>query len=82
MKGQSVGGFVWDDVDLEAGLVLDNIWVSERFVSDFVQSIRGVGDEFSQEDLLVGIESVDDQAHQLLDVGVESEMLSWFSLLH
>ena len=33
------------------------------------------GNQVSQEDLLVGIEGIDDQAHQLLDVGIEGKCL-------
>ena len=71
MDGQSVVGFVWDDPDLEIWLGLKLLWIGDGAVSDLVKSIRGVGNELSQEDLLVGVEGVDDQTHQLLDVSVE-----------
>jgi hypothetical protein len=71
MDGQSVVGFVWDDPDLEIWLGLELLWIGDGAVSDLVKSIRGVGNELSQEDLLVGVEGVDDQTHQLLDVSVE-----------
>ena len=71
MDGQSVVGFVWDDPDLEIWLSLKLLWIGDGAVSDLVKSIRGVGNELSQEDLLVGVEGVDDQTHQLLDVSVE-----------
>ena len=37
--------------------------------------IRGVGDELSEEDLLVGVEGVNDQRHQLSNLSLESEGL-------
>jgi hypothetical protein len=37
--------------------------------------IRGVGDELAKEDLLVGVEGVDDEREQLVDLGLEGEGL-------
>ena len=71
MDGQSVVGLVWNDLDLEIWLGLKLLRIGDGAVSDLVESVRGVGNELSQEDLLVGIEGVDDQTHQLLDVSVE-----------
>ena len=73
MDGQSVVGFVWDDLDAKIWFCLQLLRLSDGVVSDFIQSIRGIGDELSKEDFLVGVESVDDQTHQLLDVSVESK---------
>jgi hypothetical protein len=36
-----------------------------------VTYIGGVGDQLTQEDFLVGVERVDDQRHQLCDIGIE-----------
>lgn len=35
--------------------------------------------QFSQEDLLVRVESVDDQVHQLTDLGLEAESMKQFT---
>lgn len=45
-------------------------WVGQSGISDLVQSIRTVGNQFSEEDLLVGVEGVDDQIQQLGDLGL------------
>ena len=37
--------------------------------------IRGVGDELAEEDLLVGVEGVDDEQEQLVDLGLKGEGL-------
>ncbi len=37
--------------------------------------IGGVGDELAEEDLLVGVEGVDDEGQQLVDLGLEGERL-------
>lgn len=81
-EGEGVGGFVGDNLDFEVGFIVGDVWVSEGFVSDFVEGIWGVGDEFSEENFFVGVEGVDDETHQLLDVGVEGEVFSLFSLAH
>jgi hypothetical protein len=61
---------------------VNNIGISERFVSDLVKSVRGIGDEFSQKYFFVGVESVDDEAHQLLDISIEGKVLILVSCSH
>jgi len=51
-EDEEVVGSVGDDLDLEVRFVVDGV-ASDGFVSDLIEGIRGVGDEFSQEDLLV-----------------------------
>ena len=63
-------GYEFDEQFL-AGVELRR--VGEGFVADLVQCIRGVRDHFAKEDLLVGIERVDDQRHELGDFGLEGE---------
>ena len=48
-------------------------WLGDGLVADLVKGIRGVRDELTKENFLVGVESVDDEGHQLLDVSIESE---------
>ena len=80
MDGQGIVGLVWNDLDLEIWLSLKLLWLGDGAVSDFVESIRRVGNQLSQEDLLVGVEGVDDQAHQLLDVSIECERIRHYLL--
>ena len=42
-------------------LGLDLVWVGDGLVTDLVQGVRGVGDQLAQKDLLVGVESVNNQ---------------------
>mmetsp|Transcript_28036 Transcript_28036/g.47539 ORF Transcript_28036/g.47539 Transcript_28036/m.47539 type:complete len:303 (-) Transcript_28036:65-973(-) len=65
---QGLVGLVWHNVDEEVGLLVQHGLVSQRLVPDLVQSIGRVGDQLSQEDFLVRVEGVDDQAHQLVDL--------------
>jgi hypothetical protein len=64
---EKVVGSVWDNLDLEVRFVVDGV-ASDGFVSDLIEGIRGVGDDFSEEDLLVRVEGVDNETHQLLDI--------------
>jgi hypothetical protein len=73
-EDKGIGCFVWDDFDFEVWLIFDQIWIGEGFVSDFVQSIGGVGDKFSEENFFVGVESVNDETHQLLDISIEGKV--------
>jgi hypothetical protein len=81
-KCESVGGFIGDDLDFEVGLVVSDVWVSEWSVSDFVEGVWGIRDEFSKENFFVGVESVDDETHELLDISIEGKVFSLFSLAH
>jgi hypothetical protein len=81
-QDEGVGGLVRNNVYLEGGLVTNNVRVSKGLVPNLVKGVGGIGDKFSEEDLLVGVEGVDDQAHQLLDVSVEGEVLSRLFLAH
>jgi hypothetical protein len=73
LNGKSVVGLIWDDLDAHVWLSFELFWLGNGVVSDFIKGIRGVRDEFSKEDILVGIESIDDQRHQLLNIGVKRE---------
>jgi hypothetical protein len=73
LNGKGVVGLVRDNSDSEFGLRLELLGLGDTLVSDLIKSIGGVRDEFSKEDLLVGVESVNDEGHQLLDIGAESE---------
>ena len=83
IDGKGVVGFVWDNLDLKIWLSFKLLWFGDRVVSNLVKGIRSVRDEFSKEDFLVGIESVDDETHQLLDVSVERKnfFTHWKSVL-
>jgi len=73
LNGQGVVSFIWDNLDLEIWLSLELLWLGDRVVSDLIKGIRGVRNELSQENFFVGVEGVDDQRHQLLDIGVKRE---------
>ena len=49
---------VGDDADEELLLGVEDRGVGEGLVADFVESIGRVGDDFTKEDLLVGVEGV------------------------
>ena len=61
-------GLVRDDLDVEIGLTLNLTWVSARLVPDLVQGLAGIGDEPSETDFLVGVEGLNDETHQQLNL--------------
>ena len=73
--GQGLVFLVRNDVNAEilAGVQLAR--VGERLIADLVEGIGGIGEEFSQENLLVGIDSVDDEREQLRNLSLELEGL-------
>ena len=72
LDGQGLGLLVGDKLDLELRLGVEQRGVGEGVDADLVDGIGRVGDELTEEDLLVGVEGVDDEAHQLTDVSRES----------
>merc|ERR1719318_1134058 len=50
----------------------------EGFISDFVEGVRGIGDQLSEENLFVGVESVDDEGHELSDLSLEGKGFHFF----
>ena len=60
--------FVRVDLDVEIGLTLNLIWVGDGFVPDLFQSHAGIGDETSETDFLAGVESLNDETHQQVNL--------------
>jgi len=73
----SVVCLVRDYRDLERRLILDQFGVRQRLVPDLVQRVRGIRNQLPQEDLLVRVKGVDDQAHQLSNFRLEGECFSF-----
>ena len=68
-------GLVRDDLDEEIWLGLDLFGIGDRLVPDLVEGIGRIRNQLAEKDFLVGVKSVDDQAHQLLNVSIEGEGL-------
>src|SRR5690606_19537841 len=63
------------DVDLEVGVPFVQGIVGEGSKAQFMRRIRSVGNQFAQEDLLVGVQGVDHQVQQLPNLGLEVQSL-------
>jgi hypothetical protein len=74
--GEGLGLLVWDDVDSEILAGVKLAWVRKGLISDLVKSIGSVGDKLSQEDLLVGVDGVDNEGEKLRDLSLELESLA------
>ena len=66
-------GLVRDDVaeDVRLDLNLFSEKIDDRLATYLVESVGGFRNEHTEKDVFVGAESVDDQAHQPLHVGIE-----------
>jgi len=51
--------------------MLGSLSRTSESVMDLYQGVGGVRNQFSKEDILVEVEGVDDEGHQLLDISVE-----------
>jgi len=76
LNGQGLVFFVWDDVDTKVLAGLELTRIGEGFISNLVESIGTVGNEFSQEDLFVGVDCVDNKGKELRDLSLELEGFS------
>mmetsp|Transcript_65899 Transcript_65899/g.174744 ORF Transcript_65899/g.174744 Transcript_65899/m.174744 type:complete len:435 (-) Transcript_65899:40-1344(-) len=68
-------GLVRDDFDEEIRLGFDFLWICDGLVANLVKGIGRIRNQLTEKDFFVGVECVDDQAHQLLNVGIEGESL-------
>ncbi len=59
--------------DRELGVALVVLRPVDRLETQLVARVRGVGDQFAQEDLAVAVQRVDHQLQQLLDFGLKAE---------
>lgn len=73
--GKGLGLLVGDNVDAQILARVELARVGERLVADLVEGIGGVGDKLSQENLLVGVDGVDDEGEKLRDLSLELESL-------
>ena len=71
--GQRLVGLVRSDLDVQVLACFQLLRLGQGLVADLVQGVGRVRNEFAQEDFLVAVEGVDDQAHQLRDFGLEGE---------
>ena len=62
--------------------MLGSLSRTSESVMDLYQGVGGVRNQFSKEDILVGVEGVNDEGHQLLDISVESKYFfrHWLSV--
>merc|ERR1719284_1066076 len=68
-------GLVRNNLDEEIRLGLDLLWIGDGLVPDLVEGIDRIRNQLAEKDFLIGVENVDDQAHQLLNVCMEGECL-------
>lgn len=57
-EGENFILFVWDDANEELLFGIEGRRFCERGVANFVQSIGAIGDNFTKENLFVGVEGV------------------------
>ena len=71
---------VGSNLDFEIGIVTQNFRICLRPETEPVNGIRRIGYQFPQENLLIGVQGVDDQTQKLLHFGFE--LVCFFRTLH
>ena len=72
-NGESLVFLIWGDFDTEFLARVELTRIGEGLISDLVESIGTVRDEFSQENLLVGVDCVDNEGEELRNLSLELE---------
>ena len=71
-EGQRLGVGIDRNLDRERSAVLDQFGLGDRLVAQLLAGVGGVGDEFADEDLAVGIDRMDHEMQQARNVGLEA----------
>ena len=71
--GQGLGRLVGGDGDVELGIAGEQLRLGDRLVAQLVERVGGVGDEFAQEHVAVGIDRMHHEMQELGDLGLECE---------
>ena len=75
--GERVVRLVGDKANVQLRVGVEHRLVGERLVADLVERVGRVRDQLTEEDLLVGVEGVDDERHELVDLSLEGERLNF-----
>jgi hypothetical protein len=73
---ESLGFLVGNNVDPEILARVELAWIREGLIADLVKSIRCIRNQLPQEDLLVGVDCVDNKRKELRDLSLELESLA------
>ncbi|MNO62877.1 hypothetical protein D3C76_535590 [compost metagenome] len=79
-EGDGLGVLVEADADLQLGTAFQQLRLGQGFETQLVGGVRGVGNQFAEEDFLVRIEGMDHQMKQLLHFGLKTQ--SFFLSFH
>lgn len=63
------------DVDLKVETVVEDFLFGELSVPQLFERVGGIRHQLTDEDFLLGVEGMDDDIEQLLDLGLELELL-------
>lgn len=69
-------GFVWDDVNPKIFPSVELARIRKSLISNLVESIRTVGDQFSEKDLFVRVDGIDDEGEELRNLSLKLESFS------
>src|SRR5207248_491707 len=73
--GQRAVLLVGGDLDLVLRVAFEQFVFGEGLEAEGVDGVAGVADQLAQEDVLVGVERVDDEVQELLQLGLELQRL-------
>ena len=75
-QNQTFVGLVGNNANLEVLLGVEDACVRQGHVTNLVECIGSVGDELTKENLLIGVESIDDERKKLIYIRREGEGFS------
>ena len=70
-NSQSMGVCIRCDMDFKTRIAFEQIAVRQRFIVQFIDRIRGIGNQFPQENFMIRINGMDHQVQQLFRFRLE-----------
>mmetsp|Transcript_9165 Transcript_9165/g.19222 ORF Transcript_9165/g.19222 Transcript_9165/m.19222 type:complete len:207 (-) Transcript_9165:15-635(-) len=77
LDGKGVVSLVGNKLDLELGFGIQDRGIRQGLVSDLIQRIGSIGDQFTKENFLVRVKGVDNQRKKLVDISGEGVALGF-----
>mmetsp|Transcript_478 Transcript_478/g.1109 ORF Transcript_478/g.1109 Transcript_478/m.1109 type:complete len:214 (+) Transcript_478:3749-4390(+) len=71
LNGKGVVSLIGNELDLQFWVSVQDGGIRQGLVANLIQSIGGVGDQFTKENFLVGVKGVDNQRKELVDISGE-----------
>ena len=71
LNGNGAGFFIGGDLNLQVEVRIEDVFFGDLSMAQLFGCVRGVRDQFEDEDFLIGVKRMDNDIEDLLDLGLE-----------